>query len=152
SACASAFGLCICVWSVHLRLVCASAFYLRICVCLGICVPVNFGGLSAVSPGVRHAFRRLVASPAFSLTALVTLGVAIGANALIFSVVNGVLLKPLPFADPDRLVGVWHLAPGILDGDLNQSPATYLTYRDAGVFQDIGMWDNAAATVTGRGD
>lgn len=105
-----------------------------------------------VSPRVRYALRRLVASPAFSLTALVTLGVAIGANALIFSVVNGVLLKPLPFAEPDRLVGVWHVAPGILDGDLNQSPATYLTYRDEGVFQDIGMWDNSAASVTGRGE
>jgi len=101
---------------------------------------------------MKHALRRLAASPAFSLTALVTLGVAIGANALIFSVVNGVLLKPLPFADPDRLVGVWHLAPGIMDGDLNQSPATYLTYREEGVFQDIGMWDNSAASVTGRGE
>ena len=101
---------------------------------------------------MRYALRRLVASPAFSLTALITLGVAIGANALIFSVVNGVLLKPLPFAEPDRLVGVWHVAPGILDGDLNQSPATYLTYRDEGVFQDIGMWDNSAASVTGRGE
>ena len=101
---------------------------------------------------MKHALRRLAASPAFTLTALVTLGVAIGANALIFSVVNGVLLKPLPFAEPDRLVGVWHVAPGILDGDLNQSPATYLTYREAGVFQDIGMWDNGQATVTGRGD
>lgn len=101
---------------------------------------------------MKHALRRLSASPAFTLTALITLAVAIGANALIFSVVNGVLLKPLPFADPDRLVGVWHLAPGILDGDLNQSPATYLTYRDEGVFQDIGMWDNSAASVTGRGE
>jgi predicted permease len=101
---------------------------------------------------VKHALRRLFRSPAFSLTALVTLGAAIGANALIFSVVNGVLLKPLPFANPDSLVGVWHVAPGLMSGDLNQSPATYLTYRDEGVFQDIGMWDNSAAAVTGRGD
>ena len=83
---------------------------------------------------MRHAFRRLSASPVFSLTALVTLGVAIGANALIFSVVNGVLLKPLPFANPDQLVGVWHFAPGIMAGDLNQAPSTYLTYREGKVF------------------
>ncbi len=101
---------------------------------------------------MRYAWRRLVGSPAFTLTGLITLGVAIGANALIFSVVNGVLLKPLPLADPDRLVGVWHVAPGIMEGDLNQSPTTYLTYREAGVFQDIGMWDNSAASVTGRGE
>ncbi|MGE3188474.1 MAG: ABC transporter permease [Vicinamibacterales bacterium] len=101
---------------------------------------------------MKHAIRRLLASPIFTLTALVTLGAAIGANALLFSVVNGVLLKPLPFADPDRLVGVWHVAPGLGEGPVNQSPATYLTYRDAGIFQDIGLWDNASATVTGRGE
>jgi predicted permease len=101
---------------------------------------------------VKHAFRRLVSSPVFSLTALVTLGVAIGANALIFSVVNAVLLKPLPFANPDELVGVWHFAPGIMAGDLNQAPSTYLTYREAKVFQEIGMWRDEAASVTGHGE
>ncbi|HJU43749.1 MAG TPA: ABC transporter permease [Vicinamibacterales bacterium] len=99
---------------------------------------------------MRHALRRLLKSPAFSLTALITIGAAIGANALIFSVVNGVVLKPLPFADPDRLVGVWHTAPGLSLDAVNQSPATYLTYRDEKVFADIGMWDNTAVTITGR--
>jgi predicted permease len=103
---------------------------------------------------MRHALRRLLKSPAFSLTALVTIGAAIGANALIFSVVNGVILKPLPFADPDRLVGVWHSAPGLMagGGPLNQGPTTYFTYRDNKVFDDIGMWDNTSVTVTGRGE
>ena len=112
----------------------------------------NFLGRAHVYPPVRHAFRRLAGSPVFALTALITLGVAIGANALIFSVVNGVLLKPLPFAAPDQLVGVWHFAPGIMAGDLNQAPATYLTYREAKVFQDIGMWRDEAASVTGHGE
>lgn len=101
---------------------------------------------------MRHALRRLFKSPVFALTALITVGAAIGANALIFSVVNGVLLKPLPFADPARLVGVWHLAPALMEGAMNQSPATYFTYRDAGVFADMGMWDNSSATITGRGE
>jgi predicted permease len=101
---------------------------------------------------VKFAIRRLLASPAFSLTALLTLALAIGANALIFSVVNGVLLRPLPFADPDGLVGVWHTAPSLTPGPVNQSPATYLTYREAGVFADIGLWDNTSVTVTGRGE
>ena len=101
---------------------------------------------------MRHAARRLLKAPAFTLTAVLTLGAAIGANALIFSVVNGVLLKPLPFADPDRLVGVWHVAPGLAPGPMNQAPTTYLTYREEGrVFQDIGLWDDTSVTVTGRG-
>lgn len=104
---------------------------------------------------MRHALRRLLASPVFALTAIVTLGAAIGANALIFSMINGVLLKPLPFANPDRLVGVWHVAPGlgIGPGPMDQSPSTYFAYRDdAEVFEDIGLWDNTSVTVTGRGE
>ena len=101
---------------------------------------------------MRHALRRLRKNPAFSLTAAVTLAAAIGANALIFSVVNGVLLKPLPFADPERLVGVWHVAPGITAGAVPQGPATYFAYRDdTKVFEDIGLWTVGSATITGRG-
>jgi putative ABC transport system permease protein len=102
---------------------------------------------------MRHAARRLLKNPAFSLTAAITLGAAIGANALIFSVVNGVLLKPLPFDEPDRLVGVWHLAPGLAPGPMNQAPSTYFAYREEGTtFTDIGLWDNTSVTVTGRGE
>jgi putative ABC transport system permease protein len=102
---------------------------------------------------MRHAFRRLLKTPAFTATAVITLAAAIGANVLIFSVVNGVLLKPLPFADPSSLVGVWHVAPGIMQGPLTQSAATYLMYREDGkVFQDIGLWNTSSVTLTGRGD
>ncbi len=101
---------------------------------------------------MRLALRRLLKTPAFLLTALITIGAAIGANALIFSVVNGVVLKPLPFADPGRLVGVWHVAPGLMAGAVNQGPTTYFTYRDNKVFDDIGMWDNFSVTITGRGE
>ncbi len=102
---------------------------------------------------MRLALRRLFKSPAFALTAIATVGVAIGANALIFSIVNGIILKPLPYPQPAALVGVWHVAPGVMAGPLNQSAATYFMYRDsAQVFQDIGLWSNGSATVTGRGD
>jgi predicted permease len=102
---------------------------------------------------IRLVARRLSRAPLFTAVAILTLGLGIGANAAIFSVVNGVLLKPLPFHEPERLVGVWHAAPGLNIPLLNQSPATYLVYRDEGrTFEDIGLWDNTAITVTGIGD
>ncbi|MCI0432638.1 MAG: ABC transporter permease, partial [Gemmatimonadetes bacterium] len=101
----------------------------------------------------RHTVRKLVRSPLFTIVSLVTLAVGIGANTAIFSVVNGVLLEPLPFEDPDRLVGVWHTAPGAGFDEVNQSYATYLTYRDDGrVFADIGLWDQGSASITGAGE
>ena len=102
---------------------------------------------------MRHAVRRLLSTPAFSFTAAITLAAAIGANALIFSIVNGVLLKPLPYDRPESLVGVWHVAPGLMQGPLNQAPSTYFLYREqAESFEDIGLWDNNSVTLTGRGE
>jgi putative ABC transport system permease protein len=102
---------------------------------------------------IRLVGRRLLHAPLFTAVAVLTLGLGIGANTAIFSVVNGVLLKPLPFHQPDRLVGVWHSAPGMNLPLLNQSPATYFVYRDDGqTFEDIGMWDNTGVSVTGVGD
>ncbi|HSR70133.1 MAG TPA: ABC transporter permease [Acidobacteriota bacterium] len=98
----------------------------------------------------RLAFRTFTKSPAFTLITVLTLALGIGANSAIFSVINGVLLKPLPFEDSERLVGVWHTAPGLGFEMVNQSPATYFTYRDENrVFTDIGLWDQTAVTVTG---
>jgi putative ABC transport system permease protein len=102
---------------------------------------------------LRQHVRRLGATPAFTLTALLTLSVAIGANALIFSLVNGVLLRPLPFEEPERLVGVWHVAPGLAPGPVNQAAFTYFTYRDsAETLEDIGLWAQTPATITGRSE
>jgi predicted permease len=102
---------------------------------------------------LRRITRRLLRTPLFTSVAVVTLALGIGANAAIFTVVNGVLLKPLPFDEPERLVGAWHSAPGLGAPVVPQSPATYLTYRELGrVFEGIGLWDNRAVTVTGTAD
>jgi predicted permease len=89
----------------------------------------------------------------FTVTALLTLGIGIGANAALFSVVYGVLLEPLPFDEPDRLVGVWHTAPGMNQAQVSQGPAFHLTYRDENrVFENIGMWNSRSVTLTGVGE
>ncbi len=103
--------------------------------------------------GFSRIARRLLRTPTFTAVAVLTLALGIAANTAIFSVVRGVLLKPLPFDDPDRLVGVWHTAPGLNIPILNMSPATYLTYREEGrVFEDVGLWNGGAASVTGLGE
>ena len=78
------------------------------------------------------------------------MALGIGANAAIFTIVNGVLLKPLPFEDPDELVGVWHKAPGLGFDILNSAAALQFTYQDESrVFEDVGSWDNEQVSVTG---
>src|SRR5688572_8212272 len=99
---------------------------------------------------LRRVFRRLFRAPLFTAVAVTTLALGIGANTAIFSVVNGVLLKPLPFNEAERLVGVWHTAPGLGFPVMNQSPATYFIYRDENrTFEDIALWDNFSVSVTG---
>ena len=102
---------------------------------------------------VTRVLRRLGRAPLFTFVSVLTLALGIGANTAIFSVIQGVLLKPLPFDHPDELVGVWHTAPGLGVPLLNQAPAFYLTYREEGrTFEDSGMWDTFAVSVTGTGE
>ena len=106
--------------------------------------------LETVWQDIRYAARLLQRAPAFTATAVVTLALGIGANTVIFSVVNGILLKALPFSAPERLVGVWHDAPGLNITDLALAPSLYVTYREENrVFEDIGLWDGTTSTVTG---
>ena len=99
----------------------------------------SFPGLETAWVVLRDAVRLSWKQPRFSAVAIFTLALGIGATTAVYSVVNGVLLKPLPFPDPDRLVALYHVTPASKK-DL-QGAATYFTYRDHGrVFEDIGLW------------
>ena len=100
---------------------------------------------------LRYASRIFAKRPGFAAATVLTLALGIGATTAIFSVVYGVLLKPLPFDQPDRLVAVRQYAPR--GAGRNQGAATYLTYREhQRAFEAIGAWDPAAVSVIGDGD
>ena len=96
------------------------------------------------------AFRRLRKSVGFSAVVLTTLAVGIGANTVIFSLVNGVLLRPLAYENSERLVSVRASLPNVGQPVFAQSAALHLTYQDRSrVFEDIGLWTGGTAAVTG---
>ncbi|HEX5413586.1 MAG TPA: ABC transporter permease [Terriglobia bacterium] len=108
------------------------------------------GFLETIGQDLRYGLRQLRRNPGSTVVAVLTLAVGIGASTAIFSVVDGVLLKPLPYPHPDRLVGVWQTAPGINITDLDASPGTYFIYREQSrTFEDIGIYQGDSVNVTG---
>ena len=108
--------------------------------------------MNTFSERLRQVARRLMRTPLFTIVTLITLAIAIGANAVIFSVVNGILLKPLPYPHPDELIGVWHTAPGIGLKQLNMAAFLYFTDREQSkTLADIGVYDGDAVNITGAG-
>jgi putative ABC transport system permease protein len=102
---------------------------------------------------LRYAVRRLGGKPGFTTASIFALALSIGATTAIFSVIDGVLVKPLPYQRPERLVALSHIAPGIHITDLNIAASLYFTYsEESRVFQDVGMWQSGAWTVTGLGN
>jgi len=102
---------------------------------------------------VIQIVRRLLQLPVFTSVAVLTLAIGIGANSAIFSVVEGVILKPLPFAHAEQLVVIDHAAPGLGIKEIGAAPFLYYTYReDARVFQDVALYTTGTQSITGIGE
>jgi putative ABC transport system permease protein len=114
--------------------------------------------IETLSRSLRQMFRTLRRNPMFAIATLLTLTLGIGANTAVFSVVNSVLLKPLPYPNAEELVSIQHTAPGApglisASGDLRLSASMYFTYADNNrSFQEIGAWIAGYSTVTGQGE
>lgn len=111
--------------------------------------------LESLLTDLKLAFRRLRRAPGFAAAVLLTLAIGIGANTAVFTVVDSILLKPLPYPQPEQLVAVWLRAPGaaglanFVEG-LRLSPSMYLTFAEHNrTFQSIGVWISGTANVTG---
>ncbi len=101
----------------------------------------------------RYAVRMLFKKPAVTIMAILTLAIGIGANTAIFSVVNGVLLRPLPYKDPDRLAMVWMDNSRINVSEDWHSYPNYVDYRtQTQTFEDIAMFNNMSLNLTGEGE
>jgi predicted permease len=89
----------------------------------------------------------------FTMVTLITLAAGVGANTAVFSVLEGVLLKPLPYPHSGELVGVWHVAQAFHNADLNMAPSNYFIYREQNrTFQDLGIYHGDSVSVTGAGE
>src|SRR5918995_3975064 len=98
---------------------------------------------------LRLGFRLLLRAPGFALTAILTLALGIGATTALFTVVNAVLLEPLPFPDSNKLIQVWRSElPALTYGS-----ASYARYRDwrqnQRVFTELGAWSPRGYTIAG---
>jgi putative ABC transport system permease protein len=100
---------------------------------------------------LRHVLRRLARSPLFTVLTILMLALGVGSNTAIFSLINGIVLKPLPYAQPEQLVSVWQKANLVNLHDVEASPSDYFTFREENrAFQEIGVWSGDRLDVTAQ--
>jgi len=108
--------------------------------------------VSELGQDVRYGLRMLVKKPTFTIVAVLTLALGVGANTAIFSIVNAVLLRPLPYPDPDRLVRIFFNEPGVGLRDVRFSkPELDDLQSRAGVFEDVTPIFEGSENLTGAG-
>jgi predicted permease len=115
----------------------------------------SIGWVERLLLDLRITLRTIRKSPGFALAVIVTLALGIGATTAVFSVVHAVLIRPLPYPEPERLVGVWHSAQfqGMTSSNVRLSSTMYLTYREhSEAFAEFGLWRIGPASVTGLGE
>ena len=99
---------------------------------------------------LKQVLRRLSRTPMFTAVTLITLAAGVGANTVVFSVLEGILLKPLQYPSSEQLIAISHAAPGIDVTELPGAPSNYFIYRDQNhSFQDIGMMTGDSVSITG---
>jgi putative ABC transport system permease protein len=102
---------------------------------------------------LRYAIRTMLKSPGFTAVAVIALALGIGANTAIFSVVNALLLKPLPYKDAERLVLIWHTYPDLNLEQASLSAPSYVEYRDmTGSFEQVATATTWSVNLTGVGE
>jgi putative ABC transport system permease protein len=115
--------------------------------------PSSGGFLDGLAADVRFGLRALRKSRSFTAVALLTLALGIGATSAVFSVVNAVLLRPLPFAEPDRLVTFWGSAPEMGLSVVNYPDALYVYFRNRSrTLQDVSAYASLGMTLAGGAD
>jgi predicted permease len=109
--------------------------------------------MATIAGQFQQVARRLRRAPAFTAITLLTLAAGIGANTAVFSVLEGVLLKPLPYPQAEQLAAVRLTAPGINIKDFELSPSDYFIFREqSATFQDIAMYQDDSVSVTGMAE
>ena len=104
-------------------------------------------------PDLRLALRALARTPAFTIAAVLSLAIGIGANTAMFSVAHALLIRRLPYPDADRLVILWNRSPGLGITEDWFSTAQYFDIRTGhSGFEDVAIASGANANLTGDGE